>query len=83
MKIEPTARHRRAKACRDQVWPGVAVHPEARAHAVEPLANSVIRRVHFNADQPGGTGSPEWPAITTEPPALRSRVSIEMDKAYH
>jgi len=83
MKIEPMARHRRAKACRDQIRPGVAVPPEPRDHDVEHLANSVIRRVRFNADQPGGTGSPVWPAITIESPAPHSRVSIDMDTAYH
>ena len=90
MKMVSTARHRNAKACRDPVRPGVAVHPERRAHPVEVLANSVILRansvilrVHFIADQPGGTGWPVWPAITIESRAPRSRVDIGMDTEYH
>ena len=79
MQIEPTARHQHGKACRNQVRPGVAVHPDPRDHTVGLLANSVILRAnsvilrdHFNADQPSGTGWPVWLAITIEPPAPRS-----------
>jgi len=56
IKRETSDRHASAGGGLGQFRPGVAVLPGLRAHSVELRANSVILRVHFNVDQPSGSG---------------------------